>query len=226
MGVYVHMGQGWIKGHKFISTEQIGITVPAAHGVSTRYDSVNFYLDMENREMGVRIVTGTPGASDPVALVQTDAFWEYRLAKITVGAGVTSISQSNITDRRGTAECPFVVGLIEQIDASSLFEQWSEQFDDFISDLEEAASALSGRITGLQRLEAAFTTSSASTSTIDIATHIPTYNPLTDSVEIYVSGIHLASSEYTMSGSVITLATTITHTGTAIDLVVYHVDVE
>ena len=226
MAVYVHAGQGWIQGHKYISSEPVGLNVAAANGVSTRYDSVNFYIDYENRVMGVRIVTGTAGQANPPALVQTSSFYEYRLAKITVGAGVTTITQANITDCRGTSDCPFVAGLIDQIDAATLFAQWNAQFNAWFNSVQSEVSELQGRISGLQRYEYLYTTpSSSSVSSFDVATYIPQFNHVTDSLELYISGLHLSPADYTLSGTTVTLTTSI-FDGADIDIVVYHVVVQ
>lgn len=224
MAVYVHAGQGWIQGHKFISSEAIGIDVPAAHGTSARVDSVNFYLDYEEREMGVRIVTGTPGSSNPTALVQTNTFWEYRLAKITVGAGATSISQSNITDRRGTEECPFVAGLIDEIDAESLFAQWDDQFNDWLVGVQEQLSRMGSFVSGIRRLEAVYNTSTSSTvSSFNVTTYIPEYSSVTDCLELFINGLKLTTEEYTLSGTTVTLSEAIVQKRVPIDIVVWHV---
>lgn len=222
MSVMVYPGQGWIKGHKFISTEAIVLTADDASSSADRYDSVNFYLDYENREMGIRLVKGEVGGNQPPSLVQTEnVFWEYRLGVLKLYAGTAAISQDKITDTRGTSMCPFVVGLIEQIDASSLFSQWNTQFEAWFEDIEEQTTTLINRITGLAKYEYRYYTT-GNVSAFNVQTYIPEYNPSADILELYISGLHLNPNEYSQSGSTITLISQVPR-ATVIDMVVYHV---
>lgn len=224
MTVYVNPGQGWIKGHKFISTETIVLDVDSASASADRYDSVNFYLDYENREMGVRLVKGTVGDNQPPTPVQTEnVFWEYRLGVVKVYANTSSITQSLITDNRGSTVCPFVVGLIDQIDATALFADWNQQFNTWFSGIESQVSSLINQITGIERIEYRYYTT-GSVRTFNVATYIPSYDPNADALELYISGLHLNPNDYTQSGTSITLINEVPR-ATVIDMVVYHITV-
>lgn len=115
MDVLVGSGRAWFKNTWTYNDADLGVTVPTAHALLNRIDVI--YLEV-NFGVGVRantidIVSGTP-ASSPVAptLTQSGDVWQYPLAEIYVGAAVTSISDSNITIKVGTVDCPFITGII------------------------------------------------------------------------------------------------------------------
>lgn len=226
MNVVVYQGQGWIKGHKVILDQSLTLSIGAANA-STRKDAVIMYLDHDAREMGFAVKAGTPGSSTPPALVQTATRWEYRLATVTVASGTTAISDAMITDERGTSVCPYVAGLVEQIDASAIYAQMQAQFEAWFETIQQQVASLTGSITGLTKYEAVYTTGSSNVSSFDVTTYVSQFNQLTDKLELYINGLRLNPNEYTLSGNTVTLATTITSTmpHPDITIVVWHVDI-
>ena len=222
MTVYVNPGQGWIKGHKFISTEAIVLNVDASSSSADRYDSVMFYLDYENREMGVRLAKGEFGEPQPPAPIQTEnVFWEYRLGVVKVYANTSSINQSLITDSRGSSVCPWVTGLIQITSTEALFAQYQAAFDDWFETIQAQATSA---ITGVTQLKNTFTPSGA-LSSFSVTTYIPTFNTATDVLDIYINGLRLNGNEYSRSGNTVTLTNSISAenaSATAIELVVWH----
>lgn len=230
MQVSVQPGQGWIQGHKMINTAALPLTITAANALLARIDRVIFYVDYAAREMGIAVKTGTAAAANPTppALVRTATRYEMCLATVTVNKAVTSITQASIQDTRGDSTvCGFVQGLVQQADTSTLFNQWNaagaEQiannqavWDDWFN---EVKAELAGSLT-LQRLTASFE-AAGSLTTFDVQTYIPSYGYATDFLDIYVSGLKLTESEYTLSGSSVTLLTPITHANTTVELVVW-----
>lgn len=113
MNVNVSTGRAWFDSTWTYCDAPFGITVPTADALLPRIDTV--YLEV-NKDSGTRansfkIATGTPASSPvPPTLTQTGTVTKYGLADIYVGAGVTSIIQSNITSRIGTTGTPYVKG--------------------------------------------------------------------------------------------------------------------
>lgn len=63
---------------------------------------------------------------------------EYILAYVYIKAGVTSITASAIEDTRANTElCGWVTGLIKQIDANTLFEQYDAIFKEWFNSLSD-----------------------------------------------------------------------------------------
>jgi len=83
-------------------TDPIVKTLAAADPDNPRIDRIVLRLDTtEEFKISSEVLTGNPAADpDPPELTQTDATYEIALAQVLVGAGVTSISDANITDER------------------------------------------------------------------------------------------------------------------------------
>jgi len=102
MTVEVKSGQAWINGYWYKNDSNKVLTINAADATLNRIDRVVLRLDVVmNRVIEALIIQGTP-ASNPAApaLTRTSQIYEISLAQIYVAAGVTSISQSAITDER------------------------------------------------------------------------------------------------------------------------------
>ena len=149
MNIVVNAGQGWIDGHKLINTAALTLTLDASDALLNRIDRVIFYADYTERQMGIEILTGT-AATTPTApeLTRTTARYEMCLAEITISAGVTSISQSVISDTRANSNlCGWVQGLIQQVDTSTLFTQWETAYSEFYTQLQAWESSMQSQFT-------------------------------------------------------------------------------
>lgn len=147
MNVNVSAGKGWINGYYLVNDSNYLITIPTADGVLSRIDRIVFALDFNTREMNIYNKRGTPSANPtPPNLIRDANIYELALADISIPAGTTSLSQTNITDVRLNAQlCGIVSGLINQVDTTTLFIQYQQQFQDFLQDLE---NALDGDVAG------------------------------------------------------------------------------
>lgn len=138
MNITVKAGRGFVNG-RFAWTEQdTALTVSAANNTLPRIDAVVLRLSMTDRTISLAIKTGT-AASPPSApsLTRTADIYELRLANISVGAGAKSIKQADVTDTRyDTSQCGIVTGVIDQIDTTSLFTQYDDQFKTWFENLE------------------------------------------------------------------------------------------
>ena len=116
--------------------------------LQTRIDAIVLEVDetVSSRTNSIKVITGTP-ASNPQkpSLTNTADIHQYPLAYVTVGVGVTSITQANIENCIGTDPCPFVTGVLDTIDATTLISQWEAQFNEWFENLEDT---LSGDVAG------------------------------------------------------------------------------
>ena len=105
MRVDVTAGSINIQGYWMDSDEIETLQLAAADANNPRIDRVVVRLDTSvNLEVALAILTGTPASSPAApALTRTNYIYEMSLAQVYVGAGVTSISLSNITDERRNA---------------------------------------------------------------------------------------------------------------------------
>lgn len=126
------IGSKWIKNDSALT-----LTVTGSHPTLNRWTAVVIKLDNVNRNISITTVDGTP-ASTPSkpTITNTQTTMYLVLAYVYVGAAVTSITQTNITDTRtDSTVCGWVTGLIEQVDTSTLYLQWQEGFDNWFADL-------------------------------------------------------------------------------------------
>lgn len=138
MNITVKAGRGFVNG-RFAWTEQdTTLTLSTANSALSRIDAVVLRLSMTDRTISLAIKAGTP-ASSPFtpSLTRTADIYELRLANISVGAGAKAIKQADITDTRyDTTQCGIVTGMIDQIDTTSLFAQYDDQFKTWFENLE------------------------------------------------------------------------------------------
>lgn len=104
MQVKVKSGHAWVDGHFAISDAQETLVVTAADATNPRIDRVVLRLDrtVDPCTLVLAVKAGTPAGS-PVApaLTRSDTgIWELSLARIAVGAGVSTITAGNVTDER------------------------------------------------------------------------------------------------------------------------------
>lgn len=221
MDIVVRNGSAWIAGHKLINTAALPLTVDPAETLQNRIDRVVCYIDYVNRVMDIEIVKGTP-ATNPTApaLVRTDSRYELSLATIYVAKQVTSISNANITDTRADSTvCGWATGVLQQVDTSTLFQQWQTAYGDYYADIKqqlddfmETLTQELGVNTYLQSFEKHREVEAGVTSITDVF-NVQGYSyEETDVINVYINGVLAseAAGDYTKDTSGTALAIYIT----------------
>lgn len=219
MNVIVGAGSGWINGHKMINTSDLTLAVTSSDAILNRIDAVIFYVDFDQREMGIEVKTGTLAAT-PVApaLIRNNSRYELCLAQITVNKQITAITAAMITDTRGNSNlCGYVQGLIQQVDTSTLWEQQQAQFNDWFDGVQD--QFVNGKL--FKKLEGMYTTTQSNEASFNVLDYVPTYSFAYDILEVFINGFHLNSNEFTLSNNTVTLEIPIEEPGAVIDFVVY-----
>lgn len=136
--ITVSAGQGWIDGHKMVNTQSYPLTVDPSDVVYSRIDRVVFYCDYTGRKMGIRINKGVEAVSpEAPALTRNSSIYEMSLATISIPNGATAITAAEITDTRPDSRvCGWVAGLIDQIDTSTLFDQYTAAYNAYFLAIE------------------------------------------------------------------------------------------
>lgn len=133
MSIQVLSGQGWINGYWYRNTSTYTLQISVADGTLSRIDRVVLRWNAEERDIYLTVLEGTP-SSNPIApaIMRNSDYYDLVLANITVAAGVTTITQSAIEDTRSDSSvCGWVTGVVEQIDLSELYKQWTTYFNEF-----------------------------------------------------------------------------------------------
>lgn len=138
MTVNLKAGQAWINGYYITNDADYNLTIEVADGVLNRVDRVVLQLNYLNREITPLVKKGTFASSPVAPALQRDAdAYEIALADVYIGAGVLSVTQANITDTRLDSDlCGIVHGTVEQVDTTTIFNQYQSWYETFTTNKE------------------------------------------------------------------------------------------
>lgn len=158
MTVTLKPGNAYINGYKYINDSDKSLSIETADGVLKRIDRIVLRYTVLDREIKSYVKKGTFASSPIAPSLQRDAdMWELGVADIYVANGAVSISQANITDLRlNNTYCGIVHGVIDQVDTTTIFNQfqaWLSEFKekaetDFDAFVEQLNGILSGDVAG------------------------------------------------------------------------------
>lgn len=130
MQIRIKAGFAWINGYMYENTDDYIFKLDPADGVLNRIDRIALRLDFLERKIKAVVKKGTFASSAIAPSLQrdTDAY-EIALADIKINKGVIKITQTDITDLRLNKDlCGIVHGTVEQVDVTTLFNQYTEGF--------------------------------------------------------------------------------------------------
>lgn len=136
MVVLVGSGHAWFNQTWTHNDAPIAIEMPQSEVILNRIDTIVLEVNtsVDVRDNTIKVIKGTP-SSEPVRpeLVNTEEVHQYPLCDISISADSTEITQSNITNRVGTEDTPFVTGVLDTISIDSLIAQWEDEWDIYIN---------------------------------------------------------------------------------------------
>lgn len=201
MTVTVSIGDGIFKDKWARLTTPLNITLADSHTLLARIDSIVVKVDeTDNVRAGSIYAKSGEYAEEPTppSLEDTDLIKEYRLANITVGANVESISQAEIEDTRPTSECGWITNLLWDSDITAVYKQWQAQWEQFFTAQKREAEIIKGDISFYNHT---LTTEEEDVSEIEASffTELQ-YDPSWDRCDVYASGLLLVEgTEYTFN---------------------------
>lgn len=147
MSIAVATGRAWFDSTWSFNDSIMVLDLDDAEVILNRIDAVVLEVNADDasRTNSIKIIKGTP-ATEPLApeLTDTGKLHQHPLAYVYVAANATEITQSNITNKVGTSDCPFVTGILETMDIDDLIAQWGTEWDEFMNATEtEAANFMS-----------------------------------------------------------------------------------
>lgn len=134
MQITVQKGQGWINGYWYENTDELYLPIDVADGVLHRIDSIVLRWGSSERTMWLAVKKGTAAIANPQppTLTRNADYYELQLALVNIPASSISITQAQITDTRlDTSVCGWVTGVVDQIDTTTLFNQFETYFQEF-----------------------------------------------------------------------------------------------
>lgn len=217
-GLVVNVSAGWgFINCKWVKNDNnLSLQLDAADSSFARIDRVVLHLDIshEHRYITIEIKKGTPAATpEPPALTRSGDVYELSLAQIAVAANATTITQAEITDERAdTSVCGYVTGLIDQIDTTNLFAQFTSAFNMWFDDIKTEVRST----TIVIRLHSTYETTDVDETTIPI--QIANYNETLDILYVYINGLKLIPGvDYTIDGTNIELTEALDVIGTPVE---------
>lgn len=161
------------------------VTITQAHATLPRYTAVVIQLDAINRLIRITTKDGTPASTPAEPTIDTSK--ELCLAMILVPAGSSYVQQSRVTDKRGSSQCLWVTGLINQLNTNQLFLQWSALWDEWFSGLTEDLNVH----TYVQRYQKRVVLSSSNIIPLDMTGYS---FDATDIINVYINGLYAVSN--------------------------------
>lgn len=138
MTVVVKSGKAWINGYFYVNTDDLVLQLSNADGVLKRIDRIVLRWSLTNRNIEIAVKKGAFASSPVAPNLQRDAdIYEIALADVKINNGTIQITQTNITDQRQNSElCGLVTGTVNQIDATGLFAQYEQAFNEWFGTLD------------------------------------------------------------------------------------------
>lgn len=129
----VAVGDAFINGYWYKNDENFELQLAQANGSLPRIDRIVLRWDSLTRYINLAILQGNPAATPSAKNLTRNAdTWELGLADIYIERGVLSISDANVTDLRpDRTYCGYVAGVVNQIDTTNLFAQFTDAFEQY-----------------------------------------------------------------------------------------------
>lgn len=201
--VIMKPGEGVFLDQWYINDEDIEFTLTGENTL----DRIDLIVIEANKTANVlatkaKVIKGTPSAV-PVApsIIDSEEIKQYPVASIRITAGITTITQSSITDMRGLAPTLWITSLIKQVDTSELWRQYNSAFWEWFNDVKETLVT-----TTLMRKYTGYSNSTVVDQS-EFVVPISQYNPTLDILQVHIEGRILRENvDYVKSGNTITLA--------------------
>ena len=139
--VTVGTGRGWFLNTWILNDSVLAVDVPSADLLLGRIDTIVIEVNKQDdtRATTIKVVSGTE-AADPSRprLESSTTLKQYPLCDIKLSPGATSVTTSDITNRRGSNACPWVTGPLETVSAQTLYDQWAAEWNNWFDATKEA----------------------------------------------------------------------------------------
>lgn len=153
--VSIQAGRGILNHHWFELDHTENISIATNSSLTNRIDSLIIQCNMNMDDRAVYLIYRQGTASAPALETNDTTIFEFRLWNISVPNVDTSTEQITLEDKRGTSECPYITGLLQQLtlderlnkfddDVTKKINSYDQQLLDKIDDFEtQGQSAIS-----------------------------------------------------------------------------------
>lgn len=241
MNVVVKTGKGQIGFNWFEIESDTTLEIANSDVVLNRIDRVVIQRSLTNRNTVIYVKQGTLTSNPtPPALTRNESVYEIALADILVSKNISAITTTLITDQRSNnSVCGWIVGLIEQFDTTTLFNQYQTAQDNFINNQTQSFEDWYDtqtqnfnnwfnsikdevKVTSLYReYRSLYATVNANEQDIQIPSTILFDNNGLDVLEVIINGLVANDNQYSISddGTSIHLTSPLSVIGTKVEFV-------
>lgn len=241
MKVIVKSGRGKVGNNWFEIDKDYTIDIPSSDVILNRIDRIVISRDNSTRLTHVKLLEGELSSTPtPPSLTRDETTYEICLANIIVNKNTTSVTNSMIEDTRSNNDvCGWIVGLIEQFDTTTLFNQYKDAQDTFInetsksftnwettqkSDFDIWFDTIKDTVKSAnlyREYKAIYATVAQGEKTFTIPSTINFVNNSLDVLEIRVNGFVLAKDEFSINaqGTQVIFTNELDRIGTRIEFV-------
>lgn len=143
MSVIVGSGRAMILNRYVKNTSLLSLDISASDPQFSRFDAVVIGIDTHQRIGEIKVIQGIPGENPQNPEIPSgEGILYYVLAYIRINANTSNISFENISDMRGTAECPWVACILEPVDLSGITDQYRDMVNKFEEESKEIIDKL------------------------------------------------------------------------------------
>lgn len=149
--IVMRPGYAMINGFWYYNDTDKYVTLTPNATATARVDGIMIQYDPVTRKIASLVAVGR-------TTVDRSGEYELRLSRVTVGVGATVLSNAVVTDDRAdNAVCGFVTGLIDVVQTSDLFSQFTAMFLEWFNDMKDqlTTDAAGNLQTQLNKLKAA-----------------------------------------------------------------------
>lgn len=133
--VTVEPGWAFINGYWYHLQQKATLTIPVNTTAQTKHQRVVVRCNNTTREIGLTVVEATSETIEPT---RNDAIYDLALAQVTVKSNASALSASDVKDLRPSSKyCGYVAGAIDQIDAGTLYDNLTEQFNEWFEGIKK-----------------------------------------------------------------------------------------
>lgn len=133
--VTVEPGWAFINGYWYYLQQKATLTIPVNTSAQTKYQRVVVRYSNTTREIGLTVVEAIGETIEPT---RNEAVYDLALAQITVKSNASVLSASDVKDLRPSSKyCGYVAGAVNQIDAGTLYDNLTEQFNEWFAGVKD-----------------------------------------------------------------------------------------
>lgn len=128
--VSIQAGRGILNHHWFELDHTENISIATNSSLTNRIDSLIIQCNMNMDERAMYLIYRQGTASAPALETNNTTIFEFRLWNISVPNMNTGTEQITLEDKRGTIECPYITGLLQQL----TLDERLNKFDDDVTE--------------------------------------------------------------------------------------------